>query len=362
MGLRKGKTKTILESSMDSALLAVEVYNKPRTTFRAEAYITLMIMAWTRLFHAHFNNTIGDRFYYKDPNGRFKMVDGQRKAWEITECIKKYGSLSEPVKKNLEFFIKLRNRIEHRNIDRKDVDVLIFGECQALLYNYESLLIDFFGDEYSLIESLVYSLQFSQIRQKGQVQANKSALSKDIADIFSYVEKYRNSISEVVYNSQEFSIKLIQVPKISNTSRAEAAIEFVRWSELDDDDKAKYDQLAVIVKDKSVKIEATNVGRLKPSKVVDEVNKSLVGQSISRNDHSALWRLFSVRPESDADDPFDTNVIFCHYDEAHNDYLYQEAWVEFIVRLVQSNRLTNQEIRDKARFGEKLNIEDFHGV
>ena len=212
------------------------------------------------------------------------------------------------------------------------------------------------------ITPLVYSLQFSQIRQKGQIQANKSALSKDIAEIFAYVEKYRNSISDDIYSSQEFSIKLIQVPKISNTSRAEAAVEFVKWSELDEEDKAKYDQLAVIVKDKSVKIEAANVGRLKPSKVVESVNKMLVGDSISRNDHSALWRLFSIRPESDADDPFDTNIEFCHYDEAHNDYLYQEAWVEFIAQLMQSNRLTNQQIRDKARFGEKLKIEDYRGV
>lgn len=359
MGLRKGKTKTILESSMDSALLAVEIYNKPRTTFRAEAYITLMIMAWTRLFHAHFNNTIGDRFYYKNPNGRFKMVDGQRKAWELTECIKKYGLLPEPIKKNLEFFIKLRNRIEHRNIDRKDVDVLIFGECQALLYNYESLLIELFGDSYALNESLVYSLQFSQIRQKGQIQANKSALSKDIAEIFSYVEKYRNSITEDIYNSQEFSIKLIQVPKISNTSRSEAAVDFVKWSELDAEDRERYDQLTVIVKDKSVKIEAANVGKLKPTKVVEKVNELLVGKSISRNDHSALWRLFTIRPETDADDPFDTNIEFCHYDEVHNDYLYQETWVEFIVILIQSNRLSNQEIRDKARSGEQLKVDEY---
>ena len=42
MKLRRGKAKTILESAIDSALLAVEVYNKPRTTLRSEAYIALM--------------------------------------------------------------------------------------------------------------------------------------------------------------------------------------------------------------------------------------------------------------------------------------------------------------------------------
>ena len=140
MGLRKGKTKITLEASIDAALLAVEIYNKPRTTFRSEAYISLMIIAWTRLFHAYFSNTIGNKYYYKGRNGRYILVDGERKAWELSECIKKYQKLTEPVKKNIEFFIKLRNKVEHRHIEKNEINTLIFGECQALLYNYENKL------------------------------------------------------------------------------------------------------------------------------------------------------------------------------------------------------------------------------
>lgn len=143
MELRKGKTKTILESSIDSALLAVEVYNKPRTAFRSEGFITLMIIAWTRLFHAYFNKTIGDKYYYKE-NGRYKIIDDEKKAWELGTSISKYNILNEPIKRNLEFFIKLRNKIEHRHIEKREVDVLIFGECQSLIYNYETQLIEFF--------------------------------------------------------------------------------------------------------------------------------------------------------------------------------------------------------------------------
>tara|TARA_R110000868_G_scaffold200673_1_gene448212 strand:+ start:3841 stop:3999 length:159 start_codon:yes stop_codon:yes gene_type:complete len=47
MILRKGITKLILESSIDSALLAVEIYNKPRIPFRVEEFITQMIMLQT---------------------------------------------------------------------------------------------------------------------------------------------------------------------------------------------------------------------------------------------------------------------------------------------------------------------------
>ena len=52
--LRQGKTKTILENSINSALAAVETYNRPKASFRIENYIVLMIIAWTKLFHAYF--------------------------------------------------------------------------------------------------------------------------------------------------------------------------------------------------------------------------------------------------------------------------------------------------------------------
>lgn len=359
MKLRKGKTKSILDASIDSALLAVEIYNKPRTTFRSEGFITMMIMAWTRLFHAHFNATIGDRYYYKKKNGRFDTVDGERKAWELATCIKEYGNLAPGIESNLNFFIKLRNKIEHRHIEKREVDTLIFGECQSLLFNYESQLIEFFGSFYSINEALVYSLQFSQIRTQQQEQANRSALSKDLSEIVAFVEKYRNTLDDDTYNSQEYSIKLIQIPKISNTNRADAAVEFVRWDALSDEDKAAYEKLNVIIKDKTVKIEAANVGRLKPSEVVKKVNEGLNGKSITQNLHTVLYKLFSIRPANGSDEPFDTQAEFCLYDEPHNDYVYQDAWVTFLIHFMQTTDLEASDLRQKERNGEKLDVDQY---
>ena len=132
-----------------------------------------MIMAWTRLFQAHFNHTIGDTYFYKEKNGRYKIIDGDKKAWELKTCIKEYNSLNESIKVNLEFFIKLRNKIEHRTIDKDEIGVMIFGECQALLYNFENELVKLFGSEYAINESLAYSLQFSKIRTARQKESSK---------------------------------------------------------------------------------------------------------------------------------------------------------------------------------------------
>jgi len=358
LGLRQGKTKTILESSLDSALLAVEIYNKPRTTFRSEGFITMMVIAWTRLFHAHFNITIGDKYFYKK-NNRYELIDGERKAWELATCIKKYEELDSATESNLNFFIKLRNKIEHRHIDKREVDTLIFGECQSFLYNYETVLIQLFGEDYSINEALVYSLQFSQIRTSTQEKANKSALSKDLSDIVAFVERYRNTLDEAVYNSQEYSIKLIQIPKITNTNRADAAIEFVKWDALNEDDKAAYERLTVLVKDKTVRVEASNVGRLKASEVVKKVNDALTKKIMTQNLHVVLYKLFKVRPANGASDPFDTQAEFCLYDETHGDYVYQDSWVVFLINFLNTNSYEAIELREKLKRDEYLELTEY---
>lgn len=357
MRLRKGKTKTTLESSIDASLLAVEIYNKPRTAFRSEAYIAMMIIAWTRLFHAYFNTTIGNKYYYKK-NNRYERIDGERKAWELSTCISEYGKLKEPVKKNLEFFIKLRNKIEHRHIDKREVDILIFGECQALLYNFESTLINLFGETYALNESLVFTLQFSHLRKPEQNAASKVALSKDLKNIRNYVEQYRSSLSHNVFDSQEYSIKLLQIPKISNTNRSDLAIEFVRWDSLSEEDREAFEKVAAIIKDKRVKVEGINVGKLKRDDVVERVREALPGTRFSGHTHTCLFHLLSIRPPSNAEDPFDTNAAYCHYDEAHGDYLYQEEWPNLIVDLLQSGRFEVEQIHAAKRNNEKWDINE----
>lgn len=203
-------------------------------------------------------------------------------------------------------------------------------------------------------------MQFSHLRTPGQNRASKSALSKDIADIGSYVEKYRNSLPDEVFDTQEYSIKLLQVPKISNTNRSDAAIEFVRWDQLDEEDKELYKQIAVIIKDKKVKIEGANINRLRVSQVVKGVNEKLDGKEITTNTHTLLWKIFGVRPAYGADDPFDTNTEYCLYDEPHNDYVYLESWVDFIVNLFRTVKLSVEEIRKKTKLGEKLEIEKYN--
>lgn len=332
--LRQGKAKTILDNSINSAITAVETYNRPRTKFRIENYIILMVIAWTKLFHAYFQTTIGERYFYKEKNGRYKKIDGEKKAWELKECIKQYqkntgrDKLSDGVVANLNFFIGIRNKIEHRYWDSSTLDILLFGECQSLLYNYENLLVELFGNDYSLNTSLAYALQFSQIRANEQLTAQRELLSKDMQDIKKYIDKYKTDLPQEVYDSQEYSIKLLQIPKISNTKRSDLAVEFVNWNTISEEDKENYNKVTAIIKDKIVKHNVSNANMLRPIDVRNAVREK-TGVEISQSNHTDLWKAFSVRPHAKSEAKFDTLTKYCIYDEPHNDYLYTSEWVDF---------------------------------
>ena len=351
ISLRQGKAKTILESSVNSALTAVETYNRPRTLFRIENYIILMIIAWTKLFHAYFQSEIGERYFYKEKNGRYKKVDGEKKAWELTECIKEYQkmtktypNLSEAVVANLHFFIGIRNKIEHRYWESSSLDILLFGECQALLFNYENFLVQLFGEDYSINTCLAYALQFSHLRAKEQLKAQRDLLSKDMQDIKKYVDKYKTDLSQEVFDSQEFSIKLLQIPKISNTNRNDLAVEFVNWNNLNEEDRENYQRITTIIKDKLVVQKVSNANLLKPGDVIKSVEEQ-TGVRLSLHEHTCLWKSFRVRPLANSESKFDTISKYCIYDEPHNDYLYSDEWVQLIINLIQNHGVCKDTIR-----------------
>lgn len=362
MQLRKGKTKTLLESSIDCALLAVEIYNKPRAPFKVECFITQMIMSWTRLLHAHFNHTIGETYFYKETNGRYKIIDGDKKAWELKTSIQKYGKLTDGVKCNLDFFIKLRNKIEHRSISKDEIGLMIFGECQSLLYNYENELIKLFGPEYAINESLAYSLQFSRVRTAKQIESNKQLLSTEIRQVKDFIDKYRSNIQDNVFNTQEFSIKLIQLPKLANTNRNDLAIEFVNWNSISEEDKENYAKVTALIKDKVQKTEVINPAKLKPGAVVNTIAESYPGASFNHFDHKCLLYIFSIKPTKEDGseiDPFETNTKYCHYDEAHADYLFKDEWCQFLISNITSGLLTKELWKTNFDNRTKLQIKTF---
>ena len=188
--------REFLEKSIKSALLAVEIYNKPTVEYRTEGFIVFMNIAWTSLFHAIFdNNSIKYKFKLKDT--------GEEKFYELGKCLSVYsGPLQKVIKANLDFLTKLRDIIEHRIMPDLDDDV--FGECQACLYNYEMLLSDNFGSNYQIRNSLAYSLQFSKKYSSQQLKVRRTYDLSSYNSIKEFIEQYRSNLEPEIFQSPHY--------------------------------------------------------------------------------------------------------------------------------------------------------------
>lgn len=333
---RVGKNlRPYLDKAKDSAMLAIEVYNKPAVAFRSAGYIALMAIAWTSLLHAIFlRRDINP--YYKHPNGRYKKIDGDFSHWDLAECVRRFWGedVHNPIRKNIEFFIPLRNKIEHRHIP--ELDAVIFGECQALLLNFDALMGAEFGPKHQLRQSLSFSLQ---LFPSGESFASAVKANKSLQDVKKFIDDYRSSISAEVMKSGQFAFKAFLIQVANHQAEDVLPIQFVHYDTLTADQKAEVEKFAALVKYKGGSI--VNAGLLKPGEVVKAVQAGLGNVKVERNGkqvdkfnsdtHTRCWRQYAVRPAGGAKKPDNTKQAYCVYDKAHGDYLYTQAWVNFLI-------------------------------
>lgn len=326
MGTRYGKSVTsCLNKARDSALQAVEIYNKPARPFRSGGYVVLMVIAWTSLLHAIFLKRKLKPYYRRKNSIRFERVDGDYKWWELSTCLDQYWAADHgPVRMNLEFFIKLRNKIEHRSIP--ELDTAIFGHCQSMLYNFDDVLETEFGEQWRLSEALCYSLQF----RKSQPQARRAKPSAGWNEVSTFVDAFRSSLSADIHQSQQYCYQVYLLPRTGNhRSSADVAIEWVEYDPNKPEEMEEYERLVALIKPKQVQV--SNLGALTAGRVAKMVSAAINRTFSASYHHVRCWRHFGVRPEPGASDPTACKTEYCTYDEAHGDYVYTPKWVSLIV-------------------------------
>jgi hypothetical protein len=341
--------KSALEKAHDSALLAVEVYNKPAVKFKSGGYIALMVIAWTALFHAIFFKRKRKPFY-KKPSGRYVKQEGDYRYWELDECLRRYygDDTMNAVRKNLEFFIPLRNQIEHRSMP--ELDASIFGECQAMLLNFDELLEQEFGSRFCLRECLSFSLQMFPSAESLVDAVNRNPTAKPIAD---FIQRYRSTVSPETLVSGKYSFKAFLIQVANHPGANAPAIQFLHWDKLTEEQKKRVGHLVAMVKFKEVPV--LNPDTMKAGDVVKKVQHGLgnpkvvragkPGDKFTMDTHVRCWRKYAVRPPKGSATPMATNPKYCIYDSLHQDYGYTQEWVDFLI----------EELKDEAKFSALYN-------
>lgn len=321
----KPLTEQYLEKSIESAYLAVDIYNRPQTKFRTDGYIVMMIIAWTSLLHSVFEENDID-YYYKESDGSYIIIDGDKKTWELSECIKNTDIIEEPIKDNLKFMIGLRNKIEHRFIPALDLEVC--GECQAMLLNFEELLTKLYGNGYSLGTNIAIPLQLVNFNGESKKMAMQKFYNDNFDDIRKYICDFRNALSDDIYNDMRYSFKVFLVPKLKNhKNKNDISMEFLNLKDIDLNDYDEMLKSITLIKEKTVEIPVINKDKYKPSQVCNIVSKN-INKEFKTHHHTNAWKYYGVRKKGYQSDGCKTQ--YCQFDALHQDYSYTIEWIRFL--------------------------------
>lgn len=343
-----------LEAARREATLAVRLYNDPTENRSFEAFVVHMHVAWLYLLHARLMRAeIDIRYRRRDDPQQFEMIDGEHKRWELAKCVaERWSDANDPVRRNLEFFIALRNRIEHRHdhTDRQ-LSEAVSGHAQALLVNFENELTTTFGSDQSLALILRFPVFVGSFTTEGEKALVE--LRERLPDSLKrFIANYHSGLPDSTSTDARFELRLSVVLQAAKSADA-LAIQFTRWDDMSDEEKAAAELLGrrgrTIVREQTRRV--VGHGLMKPSEAERRVALEV---PYVFNSHHFLraWQIKKIRPRRDDPYPARTDERYCVYDALSHSYGYTDAWVKWLVKNCSTERgfaeTTGREPRRKS--------------
>jgi hypothetical protein len=332
---RRPKHADVVRAAKDEALLAVDLFNRIQAPRTLEGFIVHMSIAWLYLFHAVCQRDEID-CGYKDRNGNPTFnEDGTLKLWELGKCVEHLIiDAEDPVRKNIEFFIGLRNTIVHR-FKPKEFEALrvtIEGKAHAFVRNFEERLVSEFGKNESLGNKLRFPIFLSTFSDDA-LESVKRAYARLGAPVRRYIENFRAALADDIASNSAFDFRVRLVPKTTSAPAADLALEFIRLENLSEAERQQLEGRFVAIRDRQV--EVTIKDKIKPGQVVFEVRKLLPW--FNQYHHQMAARHFNVHPQYGSAKPEDTEAKYCVYVEPFKAYVYTKAWVQKLLREFQTS-------------------------
>ncbi len=270
----------LLTKSREAALAAVQIFNSPMITFKAEIFVVLMNIAWTYLLHSYYRKN-GIEYRYCEMKEKRRVFDktssGAHKHWELERCLDyKDSPIDKDTAANLRFMIGIRHEIEHQMTSR--IDGSLSAKFQACCLNYNEYIKKLFDEKYAIDKHLALSLQFTSI-SKDQAETLPSPESMP-SHIKSFIEGFEGKLSEDEYNSPRFAYRVLFIAKTANRKgQADQVIEFVKAdSQLAQDVNASY----TVIKE-------TERPKHLPRKIVEIMQKEGF-PGFTMYGHTVLWQ------------------------------------------------------------------------
>lgn len=300
-GLNAYKDEKLIRAR-EAMILAVGVFNSASYRFKTEVFSVLANIAWCYLVHD----------YYERRWISIKNVDGT--TLSLSHMLTRSDCpLSKGIKQNLNAIKTIRDEVEHRLFGRSDGNWLpIF---QACCLNFDKTIVEWYGKRVSLQNDLSVALQFGKLSMDQASQLQAYDLPPNIAALDASLSagKTDDELGDI-----EYQFKVIYT--FDSASKGQSHIQFV--SPESEEGKTIHNVL------QKFKV-ADEMYPHKPRDVVAALKKA--GKSFSMNDHTIAWKNHKARPANKVKNPEKTDRKFCIYHPAHNDYTYNNAWVEKLI-------------------------------
>ena len=205
-------SKTLIQKSQESFLLALELYNKPTVGYRAESFSILFSNAWELMLKANLlEQTNGKR----NAIFRRKQRNRRRESISLDEALNKiFFNASDPVRKNIEYISGIRNEAAHLIIE--ELNPYFSRAFQVGVINYIGHLLSWFGID--LNERLNPGL-LSLISDKSRITdmaVLKSRYSKeDFQAILNSIERFEElqKLGDRAALSIQHTVAIVKNPK-----------------------------------------------------------------------------------------------------------------------------------------------------
>ncbi|MBY0443043.1 MAG: DUF3644 domain-containing protein [Mycobacteriaceae bacterium] len=294
-----------------------------------------MHLAWLYLLHAEFQRHHVDyRYWQKNKPHLLERVDGEPKLWELAKCVTEKWPDQTAVRANIEFFIALRNKIEHRFTRfQQELALAVGGRSQALLLNFEEELISQFGVDSSLATKLRFPVFIGSFTREGQ-HALERLNARLPGELKRFIAQSVRSLPDEVRDDDKYDLRLRVFLELVKNPATGLPIRFVRAADMTEQQKELLrDTGLVIVREQQRDV--SNHGWLKPKQVVEAV-ASQIRFKFTMGHFIKAWKTESVRPPRDSVHPERTTEQYCRYDEPHRDYMYSQAYVDHLIQKLQT--------------------------
>lgn len=324
----------MLDASREEAVLAVKLFNDPTGERNLEGFVVHMHLAWLYLLQAEWARARKD-YRIPDNSGsrrKYKWIDGEYQTPALDWFVQQSLPEGDPVRANLDFFIRLRNKIEHRHSGSEDsLMTVISGHCHSLLLNYEERRTTVFGTKSSLATALRFPVFIGGFTEHGKETIVKLTNSLP-ADFRTFLADFDGSLDDAVSRDSRYCLRLTVVLEKGNR-KGDLSIQFRSLDDLDESTREELEEEASkgFVITKHTQVPVANLNYMKAKAATDRVAEQVPYRFTSHH-FTQAWKRGGYRPDTKAKAPEKTRKDFVVYDAPHKDYVYTPEYVKFLVK------------------------------